>query len=436
MSLRADTVSRVLPVAVASLPFAGLILSPVQVQWVYYSGLLLTAFVLIGMSILRREKLGVDWCTVAFLLVCVLSLCFNDDSWRFMAWQRLAVFVLMMTAVGPLISGKTLIAERHRVLSATGWLCVLCSFYYNGLYLFMLTHYCAWMSRWQWIFSHSILISMLFSGLSAVGGLFMAWRLLNMWRRGEDTRVKHRIKVVAAGFCFLVSANALILESSRSALIGFAIALVAMCVYFRLRKGSIPIAGEIGVVVLVCFMVLSVVIPMTPLMSIKLNHVEKNNDDYLASRRDLWGERAAEIEKWHLFGTGFACVADESPHSCKSHPLLKDELPESAKSRIEPGSGWLYVFSSTGIFGLLLFILITVRALWNAYRSNGMLFGLLIFMYFQMMAEGYVLASGSTICFIFWLIVACATPYKQVNIWHRIKKIYRSHHLYICRSHR
>lgn len=417
----------------ALLPFVRFLLPLGTARWMFYSVLGLLGAALLAWQWVEGRRIRVGWLTLAFLCVCVLSVCFSANHEKFMAWQRLGAFILLLLVVGPLMLSHSLRRVRRRALVIAAWACVACAAYYNALYAFMVMEYCAWLSPYAWVFSHALGIAMLWAVLSAFGALFTAYELLRMpWPLGKgfcDGKWKAWVRCLWHLFCFLLCANSLIVASSRAALIAFSVALLCMCVLRWMRLGRIPRAGCAAALALAAFCVVSVIVPLTPGMEIKLKNVDRH-DDYLASRRDLWGERETEIQRYRLFGTGFGCVDDQSLNSYRK-PISNQGTDifsaEPADGVIEPGSSWMYVLSATGIPGFVLFLLLVLLALGTSLRRAPVLPGLLIFFTLHMLVEGYVLSSGSVAAYLFWLTMACALP-EAINLrhllpWPRRKRI-------------
>lgn len=122
------------------------------------------------------------------LAICAISICFSLHWRQFMAWQRLGAFILLLFAVGPVVQTRFISRMKRRALGYIGWICVLCALYYNGLYVFMIVHYCSWLSPYSWVFDYSMSISMLFGALSAIGSIYTAWLLLSLRWKGTTTR--------------------------------------------------------------------------------------------------------------------------------------------------------------------------------------------------------------------------------------------------------
>jgi O-antigen ligase len=80
---------------------------------------------------------------------------------------------------------------------------------------------------------------------------------------------------------------------------------------------------------------------------------------------------------------------------------------------IETGSSWLAVLSMTGILGFIPFGIIiykSVKRVWSKRRTNieaCLYLGLIVFLSIHMLVEGFILAGGSVLCFIAWIIISC-----------------------------
>lgn len=398
----------------ALLPFARLFIPVGTSRWVFYCSLGILGITLAYLLAFSRKRIRIDWLTLGFLCICALSVCFSANHEKFMAWQRLFAFSLMILVIGPLIHSGILDRVRRKALPIIGWMCVVCALYYNGLYAFMVVRYCSWLSPYAWVFSHALDISMLFAVFSAFGALYTGWLLLkDSWPTARDfkgEKGKAWLRCLWHLVCFLLCFNSLIVASSRSALIAFAISLLLMCILRWLSLGRVQWAGCAGTVAILAFCTVAVILPMTPGMAIKLNNVA-THDDYLASRRNLWNERETEIQHFRLFGTGFGCVDDQSLNSYNRTVSNQGSDIFSAKPMegvIEPGSSWMYVLSATGIPGVALFLLMVVFAFASSMRGYPLIPALLLYFTLHMLVEGYVLSAGSAASYLFWLTMAIA----------------------------
>lgn len=401
----------------ALLPFARFAMPSHSARLVFYIGMaVLFVCTTIYIKSTTSQKLKLNLPTIIFLGVAALSICLSQYQERFMAWERFGVFILLLCVTGPLVTNQTWRNVRIKAFDIIGCICVLCSIYYNLLYVFMVTHYCAWMSRYAWVYSYSISISMLFCALCAVGGLYTGWNILNIANEPDSKTNKiftsQRVKAAILVCSFLSSVNAMLLASSRAAIVAFSFSFLFMCVLKWWKDRHIPTARCICAILISLFCGLNVIIPMTPIMQGKFRNIARHDGDYMASRRSLWSDREEEINSFHLFGTGFASVDPKSVNSydAKLQPVRGDYSVELNNGSIEPGSSWLYVLSSMGIPGMIVFVILVMCAFLSSLFNAPLYTSLLSFFFIHMFAEGYILSSGALMAYIFWLIMGITFP--------------------------
>ena len=130
-----------------------------------------------------------------------------------------------------------------------------------------------------------------------------------------------------------------------------------------------------------------------------------------ASREERWSHRINEFTNSPFVGIGFAAIS----------PEYTDEY-NIELGIVEPGSSWLTVLSMIGIMGALPIILIIINT-WNGlkaiYNNNTedysiLLSGLLSLFYVHLIAEGYIFAGGSFLCFLFWLTLGISYSYPRI----------------------
>ena len=131
---------------------------------------------------------------------------------------------------------------------------------------------------------------------------------------------------------------------------------------------------------------------------IQKNEANLAEGSFIASREDKWNARISEFESSPIIGIGFAAV----------DPAL-DVV--GLGGTIEPGSSWLAVLSMSGIIGGILFLSVFLSG-YKACRKmhtdkDALLSGLLTLFAVHMIAEGYVFAAGSFLCYLLWLVVGC-----------------------------
>ncbi len=336
-----------------------------------------------------------------------MSILCNDIPAYFAPWKRLFMSVMLMCGVGPLITwGKV---RRLRV-SLLRWLClggVIAAFYYAGIYIFMYTHYCSWMSRYAWVFEHAIVISMLVSALSAIGALWVCHIMAGPWQLRRDL-----LLLPVLGVCVY----SLIMTSSRVAAAGFMFALVMLLLHYFYRRSRgigrrIPALKVVVLIGLILFTGYSLLDPMDrALMLIKFQNVENNEGDYLNSRRSKWEARSQEISTNIITGIGFSSqvLGDVPTDTIKSTDLQRtgEILPVR---NVEPGSSWLSVISTIGIIGFLAVVWLYLSCFVSAWRHSSRLHVMLLsFFAVHLMVEGYIFGFGSCLCFILWTLLGAS----------------------------
>ena len=122
----------------------------------------------------------------------------------------------------------------------------------------------------------------------------------------------------------------------------------------------------------------------------------------LTSSRDaLWEDRIKEFKAFPVFGVGFA--------SYNLNYIQSENSINRLSGTVEPGSSWLFLLSSLGLYGFLSFLLPVFYTLYILYRDsrtgmNGGLVGSIMTLFcVYMLVEGFVVASGSYLCFLLWL---------------------------------
>jgi hypothetical protein len=113
---------------------------------------------------------------------------------------------------------------------------------------------------------------------------------------------------------------------------------------------------------------------------------------------------------------------------------------------IEPGSGWLFILSSVGPLALLIFtflyLLILIQLIRISDNRSNYLSSVLILFGIRMIAEGFMFASGSLFCLIFWLTMGASLGYiyqvkstKKLSIFSKSAFCINIHRINILHKH-
>lgn len=127
----------------------------------------------------------------------------------------------------------------------------------------------------------------------------------------------------------------------------------------------------------------------------------ENVGSLTSSRDRLWEDRIKEFKAFPVFGVGFA--------SYNLNYIQSEHSINRQSGTVEPGSSWLFLLSSLGLYGFLLFLLPVLYLLYMLYKNsgtglNGGLVGSIMTLFsVHMLVEGFVVASGSYLCFFLWL---------------------------------
>jgi len=128
------------------------------------------------------------------------------------------------------------------------------------------------------------------------------------------------------------------------------------------------------------------------------NEASSSNNDVFYSRRALWDSRINEFWQSPIFGIGFNTVDLSSSHG------LHEE-----SGTIESGSSWLFILSSLGIVGFLIYFwIIFVSFIKNLLfvtlrRCDVIYLSILAFFILNMSFEGYVFATSNVLTYYLFL---------------------------------
>ena len=351
-------------------------------QPLYYATLfLLVVWLFRFVSNVSLDMLG-------FLVICCLSILFAQPDAMFQSWKRLGLFFLIAFSASPLFQSTKLREFRFVVLTTMIKLCVIVSVlsffcYFLGINYMTDTYDIGYQNKSS-LFGGLTRQSMLLGPMSGVAMIYCGYRGLvtkSYW---------YWIAVVCCSACVLFS-------SSRAAFLASILGLLFCFYQFSSTKTKF-IKNVLRVFVFGTIIFTLWDSPLDGLLSKHAGNVEMGSAT--ASRDAKWENRLSEFYSSPILGVGFAAcdrehVDDYSPYT----------------GTVEPGSSWLAVLSMTGILGFISFCVIVFRAIVRAWRRKSreasLLLGIIAFISFHMLAEGYIVAGGSQFCIIAWLVVSC-----------------------------
>lgn len=330
-----------------------------------------------------------------FLLACALSLLFNDVNQLFKPWQRFVSFTIMVAAIGPINTSFTSSAFKYELLKKINVVLVygVVISFIGYLVRFPMFHSA---SGFNGFTNHSMTLS----SVSGLATLVCFHRYMI-----AVTKKQRRIYLAMSVMCVL----SCLLGGSRGALLALMAGFIFyLRIFFKNQTSKF-------VKYILAFIAIAVVsapfwIPYTANI---MEKVEQNRElgGMTASRDALWNNRITEFKQSPIFGVGFASV--------DTTVAANDFDPDGT---IEPGSSWLFMLSSIGLFGTCIFAVLFFRPVFRLYfagRSYApeviLIVSLLIFRGVHMFAEGYALASGDFGFLYLWLCLAVANNITQTK---------------------
>lgn len=323
---------------------------------------------------------------ILFLIAGLISIIANSETINmlFRPWERLALFAIMFAGLGPM--GYSAKSTRFRYVSAEIMqiffliitLLSLVVFALNLPFGYNRTGFCG-------ITGHSMDLS----PIAALSSLFCL----------KESFEKPKKQMIIWILLMLASMAVMIIAASRGAMGGFLVALI-MLVYSRVRKISFLIKSLILVGGLA--LLLYTVNPggiMTGL-EYKMERTESTGD--ISGGRS--GKVVGYIDSFNdspIFGIGFSTMKYGNV---------------TAEGYFEPSNGWLFILSSTGIFGFLCVFILICQALNRSFRINRCSFycATLVFFIVHSIIEGYILTIGNVFCIYMWMIVALLMDSKEL----------------------
>lgn len=333
-----------------------------------------------------------------FISAVVLSIWMNDIPALFQPYFRMFAFFSLAFMVGPFFINERLNSMRRllfvRTMQILRWV-VMFSFILKFIAPGQVTNYSG--------FSGLTVHSMVLSPLAGVCFLYSLYRFHLSGKQSERYKESAYLCV-----CFLV----LLLSGSRGAL---AATITAVAVfYIRLYRHQMGKLLQTGMFVLLLAVSTSALWwPYTERLRQKTESSRKNGGT-VSSRERIWQDRIDEFSAYPIFGVGFASFNLDYIKS--GHTINRQT------GTIEPGTSWLFLLSSLGLYGFLSFL---VPFVYNGYIlfkeldtgfNGGLLCSVMVLFAVHMLIEGYIMASGAYLCFLLWLSISeCERIVWQTN---------------------
>lgn len=333
-----------------------------------------------------------------FISAAVLSIWMNDIPALFQPSFRMFAFFSLVFMVGPFFVNERLFRLRRllfvRTLQILRWV-VLFSF----ILKFIAPDLVINRSGFCGLTVHSMVLS----PLAGICFLYSLYRSHLSEMRSERYKESAYLCI-----CFLV----LLLSGSRGALAATVVSTAIF--YIRLYRHQMGKLLQTGLFILLLAISTSALWwPYTERLRQKTESSRKNGGT-ISTRERIWQDRIDEFSAFPIFGVGFASY---------NLDYIQSRHTVNLKSgTIEPGTSWLFLLSSLGLYGFLSFLLPFSYSAYILFKNldtgfnGGLLCSIMVLFAVHMLAEGYIISSGAYLCFLLWLSLSeCEQIVWQTN---------------------
>ena len=333
----------------------------------------------------------VNYSTLLFIFFCFLSIIGNSIDAKYNIGLRFTGFLLIVGSVGPLFTGEWLYSLRRNC------------FHYVSVGLVFVTVvsfliYCIYPSAMITTRGHlyggMTLHSMQMGPIAGLSTIYLTYKFLIT---KQDKGLRDKMFYIV-GIC--ISLLSCILAGSRSAILSMIISGI-VCLYLYYRN-DMAMFFKIIICVIV---ILAITSPLwwsyTEAVQAKIA-ISESRGGLITARSFSWKARMEEFLQNPFIGCGFATVVG----------TLSERGNEGM---VEPGNGWLFILSSTGIVSFILFVTMYIRyvvmLVKDAFNESILLVSSLVFIGLHLNAEGYTLSSGIFLFYYLWLSIGYTYSY-------------------------
>lgn len=370
---------------IAALPFCRIIkFMPDIPNFLYYG-----VFLFAGVMLLSKGQNKFNIKTLFFIFFCSMSLITNYVDPRYRAWERLFSLCCIILAVGTLFSNESSRSSRENCIKYVCWFSIIICII--SFLLFFYARSYTYTERGN-LYGGITVHSMTLSPLAAIGFIYSLQYFI------AKKKILPLYKKVSCLLVTLICLFNCVVAGSRSALLSLIVASILL-LWFFMRDNKKIFFRYLFVITLATSVSYPLWWQYTETIRHKIEYSESRGS-LLTTRQGKWEARIKEIKNSPIVGYGFGTV----------------DAPVSDKGNVEPGNGWLFVWSSSGILVFVCFCLIYWKSLSFCLRKDShegyLIFALLIFFAIHLNAEGYSISSGNVLCFIMWLCFGVAHNFK------------------------
>lgn len=374
-----DNLSRMLALFVASCIFVRMSVLCVF-AWtgiLYYVMIMCFAFYSLYIYTKGVAVYSIDKPLLCFLAVGFISIVFNDVDYHFQPWLRLLGFVIISISFGPLLESKQNLLIKKKIF-----------IYFKNLgIIFCIT---SLFLKFPGVSFFAPLAfglgyhDMVVAPIAYIVSIFVLNDLL-MFRK------RRLITLMALMFCLGCG----MLTGSRGALGSF---LLAISLYIIL-----VINGPKKILyIFLCLSFAYFMYEYNPfgLLDHFFEKMERDSSDMsfvLSGRDQMIEDRLKDFQESPLYGAGFASMKN----------ILNSKVDFQSRI-IESGSSWFLLLGSTGLLGVLFFILTVIMDIGKAFvtKTNIPALVAIVFILSHMTVEGYIISFGAPMCAIFWMFLS------------------------------
>lgn len=354
----------------------------------YYSSIL---FLFLFTVLLNLSKpLKINYFLIFLFLFLFFNIIINNVDDVFKPYRRLALFTLIIIAIGPFFSNFKILFSRFRFLTIFNRIIVFLSalsflLYASNIYVGKQTRGdLYYRPDFTGLFGHSMILS----PISSLSIIYLIY-IITSQKLSRGQILFYFIVII---LCFL----SLVTSGSRMSFL----ALLISITFLLLKKFKSNLLMFTKYFILI-FSTIILTFPIwqnnASFMINKMNLDYVNSaEDLTLSRADKWNSRLIEFKNAPLIGIGFSSVDIKG---------LDNFDPDTGQ--IEPGSSWLAILSMTGLIGFFSFLIINFKIYKNISENNlgNYIKAVLLFFYLSFLTEGYIFASGAILFFYYWMIL-------------------------------
>lgn len=326
------------------------------------------------------QKTKVSFLAASFLVAGALSLMatpFLNELFR--PTERYLLFLTMFIGYGPLLLSEKTSNFRLNVFNDIQIFFVIITLLSFATYLFRLPLAFS-RAGFRGITPHPMDLS----PIAALSSLYS----INMLRECQNKKGK-----IVWALIILVSITTMIIAASRGAILGFG---VSVLFYFVIKNRGV--GRSLRPIIYTSVLIIAVVainpFSMMDNLESKMERVEET-DDITGGRNQSLPKRYQEFESSPIFGVGFSSM---------THNDIEN-------GHFEPGSGWTFILSSTGLLGLVTSLLLCFSAIINVRKFTylALLPSTCLFFVIHSLIEGYILTVSNGFCLYMWLVVGLSS---------------------------